>query len=1369
MRRFILTLLLLSHPALGRAVEPWADPQLPVQDGLEIWLDASRQREATRARGGRPLVEGAALTLFSDGSGKRRDFVQHHLEQMPHFGSRGPLAWVRLDGRDDFLASALSGGHFTNLTIFIVAAPRTNSGGFRSFLAAAGAGQNDYTSGINVDLGPGPGAFFSSLNVEGAGAGGAANLLQEPSRLGRFRILALVSEGGKAGVRLFADGKPQGSRERAASVLQGDHLLLGARLYSNQADPPHASGFFNGDIAEVLVYGRVLPDSERVQVESYLTNKYAPLLAATEEDGGAFDPLAPVLNPPAVQVFLPGFASRELPVQLPNVNGIKYRPDGKLVALGYNGNIYLISDSDQDGVEDRIEPFWETSSLRAPIGMALTPPGYAHGQGVFVAAKGKVSLIVDTDGDDRADTERILAQGWKELSHGVDALGVAVDREGAVYFGLGVADFTNPYLLDRATGQSRFDLKGERGTILRISPDFQSREVVCTGIRFPVALAFNTRGDLFCTDQEGATWLPNGNPLDELLHILPGRHYGFPPRHPRYLPQVMDEPSTFDYGPQHQSLCGLNFNPAGEGANPFGPRHWAGDALIAGYSRGKLYRTKLVKTAAGYVAESQLFAALSLLTVDACVSPRGDLIVAAHSGQPDWGSGPTGTGKLFRIRYAEHSWPQPLATWATSPTETRIEFDRPLSPEQARQVIKEAAMAGGKYLGAGDRFESLRPGYQVVQDQLAAERLTLPVLSAQLDGQRRAVLLQTPRRTRAVHYAVALGSFPHAAASPAIAQQDKMDLAYSLNGVEAAWTAGGEHRTLWLPHVDLDVVRALTAGCASHDAFWGALAQPGSISLRCQMDLARMLRPAVQPGSKVDYELPPEEVVLTFNANLPFSLKTPAAATEAARSPDGTFVAVVKAVGKQEEWMPVELVLKTGGTAPRLAVSWHTVEDSRPRPLPLHRMILPWAAPETSQQPETRSPLPPELAGANWLHGRRLFFGEQAACSTCHRIRGEGSLVGPDLSNLVHRDYDSVWKDLVSPNATINPDHVSYQVELNDGESVSGVLQRESPEAVTLAQAGGHLLKIPRRDIHAMTASSLSLMPEGLQAAVGADGLKHLMKFLLVSPLEPAALKTEAPDFGPSAGGPSPAPPSAAVPEASNPLRILLVAGPKDHGPDEHDYPLWQERWAKLLSLADRVTISTAFGWPSSAALQEADVAVFYSNNPGWSADKAGELEAFQQRGGGLVYIHFAVDGHAAVSELSDRIGLAWRSGHSKFRHGPLDLAIDSTHPITRGLPEVHFYDESYWDLEGDPRSISVLATGTEAGAARPLMWTRENGRGRVFVSIPGHFNWTFDDPLFRLLLLRAICWTAHEPVDRLSELATVGARIQNRKPNPEE
>jgi hypothetical protein len=47
-----------------------------------------------------------------------------------------------------------------------------------------------------------------------------------------------------------------------------------------------------------------------------------------------------------------------------------------------------------------------------------------------------------------------------------------------------------------------------------------------------------------------------------------------------------------------------------------------------------------------------------------------------------------------------------------------------------------------------------------------------------------------------------------------------------------------------------------------------------------------------------------------------------------------------------------------------------------------------------------------------------------------------------------------------------------------------------------------------------------------------------------------------------------------------------------------------------------------------------------------------------------------------------------------------------------------------------------------------------------VFVSIPGHYTWSFDDPLFRVLLLRGMAWAAGEPEDRFADLATIGARV---------
>jgi type 1 glutamine amidotransferase len=101
-------------------------------------------------------------------------------------------------------------------------------------------------------------------------------------------------------------------------------------------------------------------------------------------------------------------------------------------------------------------------------------------------------------------------------------------------------------------------------------------------------------------------------------------------------------------------------------------------------------------------------------------------------------------------------------------------------------------------------------------------------------------------------------------------------------------------------------------------------------------------------------------------------------------------------------------------------------------------------------------------------------------------------------------------------------------------------------------------------------------------------------------------------------------------------------------------------------------------------------------------------------------------------------------------------------HEITRGLPSsLSFIDETYWNLKISGTS-TVLGTVVEEGQPQPQIWIREQGRGRVFSSILGHFTWTFDDPLYRVLLLRGIAWTARQPLDRFDELITVGARVQD-------
>ncbi len=1356
-----------SHGSVRQASrvgpEAWADPSLKVTRGLALWLDAGRLNAARQAQGRPELREGARVDVWYDGSGHGRHLSQPDSKAQPLFTGQA----LRFDGETSALERAGEGPRFRDLTLFVVATAFRNPGTFRAFLAMNRQGSNDYVSGLTLDLGPFGSRRLETINVEGSGFGGALNLLVEPSAFGVVRRMTIASTPGRGGTTLSVDGHPARSRDRADSILFADQWVVGARRYNNEGGAPNVRGFLDGDILEILLYDRLLDEKERAEVEAYLARRHGERRTIEPPQRPTVGkPLVSVADPPPVQLFVPGFVARRLPVQTTNINNVKYRADGKLVALAYNGNIQLLSDRDGDGLEETVESFWENhGELVAPIGMALTPPGYPLGDGVFVAGKGKVSLIVDADRDGKADRERIVSQGWKPLPHGVDALGVAMDKDGNIYFGLGAADFTNPYQID-GSGRSHYDLKSERGTILKVSPDFKTRQVVATGIRFPVALAFNREGDLFATDQEGATWLPNGNPFDELLHIQPGRHYGFPPRHPDHLPAVIDEPSVFDYGPQHQSTCGLNFNEPVHGGPVFGPAFWAGDALVTGYSRGKLFRTKLARTEAGYVGQTQWLACLNMLAADACVSPNGELVVAVHSGLPDWGSGPSGDGALYKITYQNREAPQPVLAWASSPQEVRIAFDRPLDPARLKGLVQNVTIEHGQAVRPGDRFESLRPGYEVVARQLDLPRFELPVLSAQVSRDRRTLVLSTALQIEADSYAITIRN-PSWTDGPkplpgALRQEAAIDLGYDLSGVVADWRplTRDEGQSTWLPHLDLAVARDLTASSAEHDSFWEALKRPGRLTLRTKLDLWRMLRPAVQPGSTVRSTLPDEVVTVTFKANGPIQVQTPDASPRREPGPDGRHVAKVHVHPKANEPVPVEVVLETGESA-ALEVTYETLDDARPRPLALRRFLLPWAvAAGTSETIERREIA--ALKGGDWRRGRDLFHGELARCSSCHKVRGRGESIGPDLSNLIHRDYASVYRDIHAPSAAINPDYVAHSIALRDGRVLQGTIRSEGDRLV-VSDSTGRQLVIDRSEVETTAASTVSIMPEGLDTALGPEKLRDLLTFLLTEPLTPAPDDRE--------GAPPPRRRSevdavlkGVVPvEHPRTLRIVLADGPKDHGPGEHDYPLWKKRWSALLAMAETVVVETADGWPTAEQLDRADVVVLYSNNPAWSAERAKELDRYLARGGGLVLIHYAVDGHEAAEALADRIGLAWKGGASRFRHGPLDLDLSgSSHPIARGFGRLHLEDESYWNLVGNPASVDLIASGVEEGRQQPLLWTRRQGKGRVFVSIPGHYTWTFDDPLFRLLLLRGMAWAAGEPVDRFNELATIGANIRD-------
>src|SRR5688500_127862 len=277
--RLLLLLLLLAIPSVARgALEPWSDPALPIQDGIRVWLDATRQPAAWEANG-KALVGGEPLDVWYDGSGYRRHFTQPVRDAQPDFAEGNSRAAVRFDGKDDhFRWSNPGAAPLDGYTVFIVASARSNEGHFRAFVSSHETGKNDFDTGFNIDMGPFPsdGATgIAMFNAEGAGFVGVRNLLSAPIPFEEFHVFTLASATGKDAVAARVNGKPAGKRDRApGSTASGANLVVGARCAAGGEFPPHLIGFLDGDIAEVLLFERVLSLEEHAAVEQYLIRKH---------------------------------------------------------------------------------------------------------------------------------------------------------------------------------------------------------------------------------------------------------------------------------------------------------------------------------------------------------------------------------------------------------------------------------------------------------------------------------------------------------------------------------------------------------------------------------------------------------------------------------------------------------------------------------------------------------------------------------------------------------------------------------------------------------------------------------------------------------------------------------------------------------------------------------------------------------------------------------------------------------------------------------------------------------------------------------------------------------------------------------------
>ncbi len=118
-------------------------------------------------------------------------------------------------------------------------------------------------------------------------------------------------------------------------------------------------------------------------------------------------------------------------------------------------------------------------------------------------------------------------------------------------------------------------------------------------------------------------------------------------------------------------------------------------------------------------------------------------------------------------------------------------------------------------------------------------------------------------------------------------------------------------------------------------------------------------------------------------------------------------------------------------------------------------------------------------------------------CAQCHRVRGEGTEVGPDLGMMIGKPVEQLVEAILDPNAAVEERYRSFSIATKDGRDLTGIIVAETPTTLTLRAPNQAEQTILRGELKEVMGSGMSLMPEGLESAFTPQQLADLIAFVL--------------------------------------------------------------------------------------------------------------------------------------------------------------------------------------------------------------------------------------------------------------------------------
>ncbi len=124
----------------------------------------------------------------------------------------------------------------------------------------------------------------------------------------------------------------------------------------------------------------------------------------------------------------------------------------------------------------------------------------------------------------------------------------------------------------------------------------------------------------------------------------------------------------------------------------------------------------------------------------------------------------------------------------------------------------------------------------------------------------------------------------------------------------------------------------------------------------------------------------------------------------------------------------------------------------------------------------------------------------QQQCAICHRLRGLGSDVGPDLGMLADKPTAHFLEAIFDPNKAVESRYLGFTLLTKSNRTLAGIIAAETPTSVVVRSPGGSEETVLRSDVQSLTGATTSLMPEGFEKILRPEDVADLMAYIRSSP-----------------------------------------------------------------------------------------------------------------------------------------------------------------------------------------------------------------------------------------------------------------------------